>query len=220
MISSADLQLYFIMGSPNTSKEPADVLRQAIAGGITIFQFREKGSNAKTGPEKLRLGMQLRQICKESHIPFIVNDEIDLALELEADGVHIGQQDESVTAVKRKIPDHMSVGVSVSRPWEAVIAERQGADYLGAGPIFQTKTKENALSPIGVEGLQDIVKRTSLPVVAIGGVKKDHIDEILYTGAAGASVISAITCAEDCEQAARKLREAERLQRFMSARGD
>jgi len=96
------LKVYFIMGSVNCKKNPLDVLEEAIAGGITIFQYREKGTGALTGEDKLKLGKELQKICQKHQIPFIVNDDVDLALKLDADGVHIGQEDESAEIVRQK----------------------------------------------------------------------------------------------------------------------
>lgn len=205
MVDEKDLRLYFIMGSANTTRDPVRVLQQAINGGITAFQYREKGLRAKRGLEKLTFGMGLRNVCLKNNIPFIVNDDIELAMKLQASGVHIGQQDESLVAVRKSIPSHMSVGVSVSTVEEAIVAESQGADYLGVGPIFTTSTKEDALEPIGIKRVREIATITSLPTVAIGGIKKDNALQIMKSGATGISVISAISEAKDAEEAAKEL---------------
>jgi len=137
------LKLYFVMGSANCREEPAEVLKKAIAGGITMFQFREKRKGALTGAEKFALAEELHDICKKAGIPFIVDDDIPLALALNADGVHIGQEDEPIERAREKIGDRI-LGVSVHRAEEAQAAIEKGADYLGVGPIFPTKTKEDA----------------------------------------------------------------------------
>lgn len=211
MIDGKSLRLYFIMGSMNTTEEPKYVLQQAIDGGITIFQFREKGFAAKTGVEKYKVGIQLRNVCLKNNIPFIVNDDIDLTIKLHADGVHIGQGDASVVNVKERLPNHMRVGVSVSTVEEAVLAEQQGADYLGVGPIFRTSTKADAREPIGVKRIREISKNITIPIVAIGGIKKENTRQIMKAGAAGISVISAISQAENSKEAARELDVATRL---------
>src|SRR5699024_9251712 len=123
------LQLYFIMGSNNTSKDPVQVLKKAIEGGVTCFQFREKGPGAKTGTDKFALGQQFRDVCREHQIPFVVNDDVDLAVKLEADGIHIGQDDASIEDVREKVPHNCFIGVSASTIEESFEAEKRGADY-------------------------------------------------------------------------------------------
>lgn len=203
------LRLYFIMGSNNTTKDPVNVLRAAIKGGITAYQFREKGSGAKTGEEKIALGRKLRSVCKENKIPFIVNDDPELALKLEADGLHIGQNDGKITEIRQLVPSHYFIGVSTSTKEEALLAENQGADYIGVGPIFKTKTKEDARRPIGIKGLREIREQTStIPLVAISGITKESVEDLLENGASGIAVISAISKAEDIYEAARSLSES------------
>ncbi|WP_099157644.1 thiamine phosphate synthase [Virgibacillus ndiopensis] len=211
MINKEDLQLYFIMGSNNTEKNLVQVLQQAINGGITLFQFREKGLAAKTDGEKRDLGLKLRDVCKENNIPFIVNDDTDLAIALKADGVHIGQNDESILEVKKRIPEHFCVGVSVSTVEEAILAENQGADYLGVGPIFATTTKKDALDPIGTQGLRAIKEKVTIPIVAIGGISNKNAREIMKAGAAGIAVISAICQVKNSQTAALELKKATNL---------
>lgn len=135
------LSVYFIMGSNNCTKEPLQVLRDALEGGITIFQFREKGEGALTGEERICFAKELQAICKEYGVPFIVNDDVELAIELDADGVHVGQDDEGITSVREKMGDKI-VGVSTHTIEEAHWAIENGADYLGVGPIFPTSTKK------------------------------------------------------------------------------
>ena len=129
------LKVYFIMGTSNCKYKPSDVLSAAIAGGATCFQFREKGEEALSGEEKYALAEELQFLCQQAKVPFIVNDDIDLALAIQADGVHIGQEDESVFLVREKIKDKI-LGVSVHSFEEATIAMKAGADYFGVGPVF------------------------------------------------------------------------------------
>ncbi|WP_373284327.1 thiamine phosphate synthase [Virgibacillus oceani] len=211
MIDKKDLQLYFIMGSNNTAANPVHVLQDAINGGITVFQFREKGISAKTGAEKFDLGIQLRSVCRENNIPFIVNDDTDLAVAFKADGIHIGQKDESIKDIKKRIPKHLCAGVSVSTVEEAILAEKQGADYIGVGPIFKTKTKEDALTPIGMHGLGTIIEKVTIPIVAIGGINNKNARQIIQAGADGIAVISAISKVQNSEIAAGELKKATNL---------
>src|SRR5699024_3013879 len=186
MVDEAKFRLYFIMGSNNTNKDPLRVLEQAIKGGITMIQFREKGVNAKTGAEKRELGSQLRQKCRHYNNPFIVNDVVELDHDLDADGNHISKDDESIQYGHKRDPSHDMIGGSVSNPDEAVQAEKQGADYIGVGPIYQTFTKENAMNPIGLTGLKDIRNRTDTsPIVAIGGMTNGYDPKLKQNGETG-----------------------------------
>ncbi|ASK61521.1 thiamine phosphate synthase [Virgibacillus phasianinus] len=214
MIDEKDLKLYFIMGSTNTKQEPGHVLQQAIDGGVTTFQYREKGPLAKTGDEKRKLGIELRNICLKNKVPFIVNDDLELAMKLHASGVHIGQEDGSLPAVRGILPAHMAIGVSVSTVEEALVAESQGADYLGVGPIYQTTTKADAREPIGLQRLQEIRLVTSIPIVAISGINKQNAKGIMHAGASGISVVSAISQAEDSQVAASELDACTKLNEF------
>jgi thiamine-phosphate pyrophosphorylase len=201
------LKVYFIMGSPNCRQEPAEVLKKAIAGGITIFQFREKGEGALKGAEKYALAKQLQSICKEHQIPFIVNDDIDLAIEIGADGVHVGQEDEPVKTVRERIGDKI-LGVSVHTEEEAITAIQGGADYFGIGPIFPTTTKEDAKPAKGPVLIQELrQKGYTIPIVGIGGITIDNAASVVEAGADGVSIITAISHAESPREAARALRK-------------
>jgi thiamine-phosphate pyrophosphorylase len=199
--------LYFIMGSRDTGgRNPVEVLRQAIEGGITCFQFREKGSDL-TPRETVELGRQLRAVCREHGIPFIVNDRVDLALILDADGVHIGQEDLPVPDVRRIIGSRL-LGVSTETVEEARRAVAEGADYLGVGPMFATSTKPDAGDPIGPSAITRIRREigAEIPLVGIGGVTPERAPEVLAAGADGVAVISAISRAASPVEAARLFR--------------
>jgi thiamine-phosphate pyrophosphorylase len=187
------LKVYFIMGSINCLKDPRDVLREAIEGGITLFQFREKGMGSLVGEEKYQLARSLQEICKRSGIPFIVNDDVELALSLDADGIHIGQEDEAVEKVRGKIGDKI-LGVSAHTLEEARLAIKQGADYLGIGPIFPTNTKEDAKKAQGITLLKDLRENgIHIPLVGIGGIDSLNARSVIKAGADGVSVITAIS---------------------------
>jgi thiamine-phosphate pyrophosphorylase len=202
------LRVYFIMGSPNCYEEPTQVLREAISGGITFFQFREKGERALEGSEKNRLAKELQQICKQHNIPFIVNDDIELALEIGADGVHIGQEDEPVQMVREKI-GKLILGVSVHSMQEAQSAIEAGADYFGIGPIFSTKTKKDA-NPSQGTALIELLRSQGItvPIVGIGGITIENAHSVIKAGADGVSVISAISQAVSPAEAANALRRS------------
>ncbi|MCM3726967.1 thiamine phosphate synthase [Neobacillus cucumis] len=203
------LKVYFIMGSPNCLKDPADVLKEAIAGGVTIFQFREKGKGALTGAEKHELASQLQSICKEHQIPFIVNDDIELAIELDADGVHIGQEDEPVKVVRERIGDSKILGVSVHTPEEAETALNDGADYFGIGPIYPTSSKDDAKPVRGTEVIEILRKQGyTIPMVGIGGITSENAAAVVKAGADGVSVITAISHADSPLEAAKALKNS------------
>lgn len=192
------LQLYFIMGSQNTTKDPIEVVRQAIEGGITCFQYREKGLHAKSGEQRIALGEKLRSLCTDANIPFIVNDDIELALVLEADGIHVGQGDTPLNVVRKSVPNHFIIGMSTSTPEEAIRAEQDGADYIGVGPIYETTSKADALRAIGEEGLQAVRQAVpNMPIVAISGINETNAGHVIDAGANGISLISAISQADD-----------------------
>ncbi|WP_163538908.1 thiamine phosphate synthase [Gracilibacillus sp. YIM 98692] len=188
------LRVYFIMGSNNTDQDPLYVLEEALKGGITLFQFREKGAGALTGDEKKQLAIQMKELCHDYNVPFLVNDDVELALAVNADGVHVGQDDENIRSVRQKCPPSWYIGVSATNEQEAKQAVEDGADYIGVGPIYSTNTKEDAKVPIGDAGLQHICSITGdTPVVAIGGIRLGHVIHLSNQGASGVSVISAIS---------------------------
>jgi thiamine-phosphate pyrophosphorylase len=202
------LKVYFIMGTQNCMKKPYDVLVEAIAGGITCFQFREKGQGSLGGKEKYALAEEFQLVCQNAHIPFIVNDDIDLALALNADGVHIGQEDESVQSVRDRIGNKI-LGVSIHNLEEASIAIKAGADYFGVGPIFPTHTKADAKAVQGAKTIQELrEKGIKIPIVGIGGITSKNAAFVMHAGADGVSVISAISQSENPKFAVEQLKES------------
>ncbi|MET3699632.1 thiamine-phosphate diphosphorylase [Bacillus oleivorans] len=202
------LRVYFILGSPNCLQAPEVVLEAAIKGGITLFQFREKGKGCLQGEEKLNFAKKLQSICQSIYVPFIVNDDIDLALEIDADGIHIGQEDEPADVVRKKIGNKI-LGVSAHNLSEAEKAIAAGADYLGIGPIYPTTTKEDAKEAQGLSFIKEL-RQTGfdIPLVGIGGITAENAGPIVKAGADGVSVITAISQAADPEAASRLLRKA------------
>src|SRR5699024_8097736 len=139
----ASLRKYFLMGSQDCPPErnPADILTEAIAGGITMFQFREKGAGSLDGAKKIALGKQLRTICRNASIPFIINNDVALIDALEVDGIHVGQTDTSVAVLREKYPD-LIIGLSVSNESELAASPLHLVDYLGAGAVYPTSSKK------------------------------------------------------------------------------
>ena len=199
------LKLYFIAGSTNCLVEPVKVLEDAIRGGITLFQYREKGEGCLDDLEKLELGKRLQDVCRESGIPFIVNDDLELALELDADGIHIGQEDEEAAQAREKIGDKI-LGVSVHNLEEAEKAKLAGADYFGVGPIFPTATKKDT-RPVQGTALLEQLKDFGVPIVGIGGINADNAAAVIEAGGDGVSVITAISQVEDIKEAAARLKD-------------
>ncbi|MFD0767855.1 thiamine phosphate synthase [Bacillus sp. CGMCC 1.60114] len=201
------LQVYFIMGSNNCRKDPLQVMKEALDGGITIFQYREKGDGALTGEERYAFAKQLQSLCKEYNVPFIVNDDVELALELDADGVHVGQDDEGIKTVREKMGDKI-IGVSAHTIEEARFAIENGADYLGVGPIFPTNTKKDAKAVQGTEGLRFFRESgIEIPIVGIGGITIENAASVVEAGADGVSIISAISLADSPYNSTKKLAE-------------
>jgi thiamine-phosphate pyrophosphorylase len=199
------LRVYFIMGSNNCKKDPLEVIREALEGGITLFQFREKGKGALTGEKKHVFAKEIQSICKKYNVPFIVNDDVDLAIALDADGVHIGQEDESADRVREKIGDKI-LGVSVHNLEEARKAIAQGADYIGVGPVFPTKTKEDAKEVQGTSLILSLRQNgIQIPMVGIGGINAENASEVVKAGADGVSVITAISLADSPFESSKQL---------------
>jgi thiamine-phosphate pyrophosphorylase len=198
------LKVYFIMGSVNCLKSPAKVLKEAVAGGITMFQFREKGTGALTAEVRFNLGRRLQKICRANGVPFIVNDDIDLAIALDADGIHVGQDDTPTLAIRQLLGEDKIVGVSAHSLAEAQQAIADGADYLGIGPIYPTSSKDDAQAVRGTLVIEEIRNSgITVPLVGIGGITVHNAAPVLAAGADGISVISAIAGAEDITLAAR-----------------
>lgn len=201
------LQVYFIMGSNNCTKDPLSVLKEALDGGVTLFQFREKGEGALIGEDRVRFAKEVQALCREYGVPFIVNDDVELAIELDADGVHVGQDDEGITSVREKMGDKI-IGVSTHTIEEARWAIENGADYLGVGPIFPTSTKKDTKAVQGTKGLAHFREQgITIPIVGIGGVTIENTASVIEAGADGVSVISAISLAESAYESTKKLVE-------------
>ncbi|AIF42247.1 thiamine phosphate synthase [Virgibacillus sp. SK37] len=199
------LRKYFIMGSQNCFRPPAEILKEAIAGGITAFQFREKGAGSLSGDAKVELGSELRKICKENQIPFFVNDDVDLAELLHADGIHVGQDDLNVEEIRLRYPD-LLLGLSVSNPSEVKASPLHLVDYIGAGPIFATTTKDDAKQAVGTEWIAALRNDfPELPMVGIGGINTENADKVIKAGADGVAVISVITSAKDIKKAVKSI---------------
>ena len=180
-----------------------EIVEAAIRGGVTIVQYREKDAPTRRLVEE---AAELLALCRAAGIPFIVNDRVDVALAVDADGVHVGQDDMPASRARRLIGRGKILGVSAGTVAEARKAVDDGADYIGASPVFSTPTKPDAPPPLGIEGLRAMSAAAGVPVVAIGGINRGNAESMIRSGAAGIAVVSAIVGAEDVAAAARALR--------------
>ncbi len=185
------------MGTSNCIDSPIEVLEEALKAGVTIFQLREKGEDALKGYDLEHFAIACQMLCKSYNVPFIVNDDVDLALKINADGVHVGQDDIALEAIRTKFKGKI-VGISVHTKEEMEKAVIGGADYVGIGPIYETKSKPDAKKPAGVTFLhQARVIYPDFPIVAIGGITEQNAHEVRQAGADGVAVISAISESPD-----------------------
>jgi thiamine-phosphate pyrophosphorylase len=180
------------------------VAEAAILGGADVLQLRDKDAS---GGLLYRVALQLRKLTRDAGIPFIVNDRLDIALAVDADGVHVGQSDLPASVVRKIMGQGRILGVSVVTVEEALLAEKDGADYLGVGPVFEARgTKPDTGEPLGVDRIARIRGHCRLPIVAIGGIDAENARKVRAAGADAAAVISAIVSADDIAQAARRLK--------------
>jgi thiamine-phosphate pyrophosphorylase len=179
-----------------------DVVREALAGGAAAIQLRNKGESAR---ELLEVGRVLRELTRAAGALLFVNDRLDIALALEADGVHVGPDDLPVTSVRTVAPPGFLVGRSADDPEVARRAIADGADYIGCGAVYATSTKLDAGDVIGLSGLRTIVESVDRPVVAIGGITVERAAEVAATGVAGIAVVGAVMSAADPAAATRAL---------------
>lgn len=180
------------------------VVRESLDGGVTFLQLREKELEDSAF---LAEAKELQTLCREYHVPFIVNDNVEIALRMDADGVHVGQSDMEAGMVREKIGPDKILGVSAQTVEQAIRAEAQGADYLGVGAVFHTGSKADA-DDVSYETLKAICDAVAIPVVAIGGITEDNVKELTGSGICGVAVISAIYAADHIEAAACSLKAA------------
>lgn len=200
-----DWRLYLVVDDSLLGNRPLeDVVRAAAAGGVTVIQLRHKSSDMRRALDAAEL---LRRVTLELGLPLIINDRVDIALAVRADGVHLGPEDLPISVARRLLGAGSIIGASTGTVEEARLAVAEGADYLGVGSLFGTQTKLDAGDPIGTGGLREIVRVVSIPVVGIGGVNAGNVASVIEAGAAGAAVVSAIICADDVEAAAREIRQ-------------
>ena len=179
-----------------------EVVKEALEGGATFLQIREKNL---AYPEFVKLATEVKAVTDAYHIPYVVDDDVELAKEIDADGVHIGQSDVALVEARRVLGPDKIIGVSAHTVAEAIEAEKNGADYLGVGSVFTTSTKLDA-EAVSKATLKEICEAVSIPVVAIGGIQKDNMLQLKGTKVDGVAVVSAIFAAPDIRKATRELR--------------
>ncbi len=178
-------------------------IEKAIHGGVTLVQLREKNISSL---EFFDLAQQVKELTDRCQIPLIINDRVDIALAVDAAGVHLGQEDLPTTTARKLLGSEKLLGISAATLEEALSAERSGADYIGVGALFPTTTKSNTRK-VTPDELRNIKQRVNIPVVAIGGINQTNLQQIAHTGIDGIAVVSAILGKSDIENSARKLLE-------------
>lgn len=178
-------------------------VEKALKGGVSFVQLREKALDEQAFLEEAK---EIQKLCEQYHVPFVINDNVEIAAQIGADGVHVGQSDMEAGDVREKLGPDRIIGVSAQTVEQAVRAQERGADYLGVGAVFLTGSKADAVE-VSHETVRAITEAVDIPVIAIGGITKDNVSELSGTGICGIAVISAIFAQEDIEGAARVLKE-------------
>lgn len=204
-LNKEDLLLYAVTDRRWLKEGETLVTRteEAIDGGVTFVQLREKDLDEENFE---REGRELKELCRKRGVPFVINDNVDLAVKLDADGVHVGQSDMEALDVRRIIGGDKILGVSAQTVEQAVTAEKHGADYLGVGAVFPTGSKDDA-AEVSYDTLKAICDAVKIPVIAIGGITEDNVTELSKSGICGIAVISALYAKEDIKSAAQRLRK-------------
>lgn len=204
------LAVYFIAGTQDTDDLP-NSLESALKAGITCFQYREKGEGSlENEPLKMeKMAIRCQELCRQYAVPFIINDNVDLANKIQADGVHVGQEDLSVEAVRQKIEPDKIVGLSTNsiKQYEEALKQSE-VDYVGIGPAFLPKSKADHEAILGTDKIKEAIqKNKTLPAVAIGGITEENASEVLKTGVDGVAVVSTIAQSKNMERTISKLKK-------------
>lgn len=204
-LDKKDLLLYAITDSAwLNGRALKDVVKESLDGGATCIQYRQKHLDIE---HFILEAKQLQQLCRAYHVPFIIDDNVDIASIIDADGVHVGQNDMCVEDVRKKLGPDKIIGASAHTVQEAILAEKMGADYLGVGSCFTTTTKEDAKS-IDFQIVKDITHAVSIPVIGIGGITNENVRQLGGFGLDGVAVISAIYAQKDILQATKELKSS------------
>ena len=200
-MKNIDLSLYLVTDKSDDVEKFLNTIEEAIKGGVTVVQIREKTAETL---DFYNLALKVKEITTKYNVPLIINDRVDVALAIDAEGVHVGQSDMPCDVTRKLIGEDKILGVSAATIDEAIKAEKDGADYIGTGAVFPTATKDDAPS-ITKQDLKDVVDSINIPVVAIGGITLENASQLKDTGIAGLSVVSAIMSAENPKKASQTL---------------
>ena len=200
-MKNIDLSLYLVTDKSDDVEKFLNTIEEAIKGGVSVVQIREKTADTL---DFYNLALKVKEITTKYNVPLIINDRVDVALAVDADGVHVGQSDMPCEVTRNLIGENKILGVSAATIPEAKKAEADGADYIGAGAVFPTSTKDDA-PKITKKDLKEIVDSINIPVVAIGGINHDNANELSDTGIAGLSVVSAIMSSDDPKKSSEEL---------------
>ena len=200
-MNKLDLSLYLVTDKSDNVEKFLKTIEEAIEGGVSVVQIREKTADTL---DFYNLALKVKEITTRYNVPLIINDRVDVALAINAEGVHVGQSDMPCDITRKLVGDDKIVGVSAATIEEAQKAERDGADYIGTGAVFPTSTKDDAPS-ITKKELKEVVDSIDIPVVAIGGITLDNASELTDTGIAGLSVVSAIMSSDNPKESSKKL---------------
>lgn len=198
-----DLSLYLVTDRPLALGRPVEwVVEEAVKGGVTMVQLREKDCSSR---EFYELAVRLKQLLRPYRVPLIINDRLDIALACEAEGLHIGQSDMPYSVARKLLGGDKIIGLSVESLQDALDANQLDVDYIGISPVFGTPTKTDTKTPLGIEGVKEIMKVSRHPSVGIGGLNRTNAVEVMNAGANGIAVVSAIMSAANPRQAATEL---------------
>ena len=202
---SIDYSLYLVTDRGlSLGRSTREVVEMAVRGGATCVQLREKTASTR---EFIREALAIKDLLATHQVPLIINDRLDVAMAVDAEGVHLGQKDMALEVAQSIAGGRMLIGISVESLADAIAATEGGADYLGVSPIYDTPTKTDTAPALGLKGLAEIRRTVKTPLVAIGGLNVDNAAEVIRSGADGVAVVSAIVSAEDPEKAARQLKD-------------
>lgn len=200
-MNDLDLSLYLVTDNSDDVEKFLNTIEEGIKGGVSVVQIREKTAETL---DFYNLALKVKEITAKYDVPLIINDRVDVALAIDADGVHVGQSDMPCDVTRKLIGKDKILGVSAATIEEAKKAEKDGADYIGTGAVFPTATKDDAPS-ITKQDLKDVVESINIPVVAIGGITLENAHELADTGIAGLSVVSAIMSSENPKKSSKDL---------------
>jgi thiamine-phosphate pyrophosphorylase len=204
-LKNIDYSLYLVTDRGLARGRSAlEIVTAAVRGGASVVQLREKGCSTR---EFIEQGLAIKKFLKDHGVPLIINDRVDVAQAVKADGVHLGQNDMPLGLAKKILGESMIIGISAESVKNAIEAEKGGADYLGVSPIYTTPTKTDTAPALGLTGLKEIREAVRLPLVGIGGLNTENAAEVIRNGADGVAVVSAIVAADDPETAAGDLKK-------------